>query len=130
VQNYGGYTVTGEGNKPATLRFLCLPISEKSCPKPTGGFSVCLLKRALEMSEAMKLIVEGYVRLSDREALESLAAQHRRLLAHLETRSSGVFDIRFSIEQIEREIAVIAAGPAKLNSAAAPEIEAVANEGL
>jgi hypothetical protein len=71
------------------------------------------------MSEAMKLIVDGYVRLSDREALEGLMAQHQRLLADLKSRSSGVLDISFSIGQIEREIAVIAVGLAKLNSAAA-----------
>jgi hypothetical protein len=71
------------------------------------------------MSQAMKLIVDGYVRLSDRQALEDLIAQHQRLLANLEARSSGVIDISISIGQIEREIAVIAEGLAKLNSTAA-----------
>ena len=71
------------------------------------------------MSEAMKLIVDGYVRLSDRQALEDLIAQHQRLLADLKARSSGVIDISISIGQIEREIAVIAEGLAKLNSTAA-----------
>jgi hypothetical protein len=71
------------------------------------------------MSEAMKLIVDGYVRLSDRQALEDLIAQHQRLLADLKARSSGVIDISISVGQIEREIAVIAEGLAKLNSTAA-----------
>jgi hypothetical protein len=79
----------------------------------------CLLEASFEMSEAMKLIVDGYVRLGDRQALEGLKAQHRRLLADLKARSSGVIDISVSIGQIEREMAVIAAGLAKLNSAAA-----------
>jgi hypothetical protein len=71
------------------------------------------------MSQAMKLIVDGYVRLSDRQALEDLIAQHQRLLANLKARSSGVIDISISIGQIEREIAVIAEGLAKLNSTTA-----------
>ena len=71
------------------------------------------------MSQAMKLIVDGYVRLSDRQALEDLIAQHERLLANLKARSSGVIDISISIGQIEREIAVISEGLAKLNSTTA-----------
>jgi len=67
----------------------------------------------------MKLIVDGYFRLSDRQALEDLIAQHQRLLADLKARSSGVINISISVGQIEREIAVIAEGLAKLNSTAA-----------
>ena len=70
------------------------------------------------MSEAIKLIVDGYVRMRGRKALEDLKAHRHRLASELKS-LNGPLDLNSSIKQLEEEIAVIDAGLAKLNSAAA-----------
>jgi hypothetical protein len=61
------------------------------------------------MSEAMKAIVGGYVRLADRGALEGLEA-HRRLLL-LAMRSNGDAELNAPMTRvIAEEIAIIEAG--------------------
>ncbi len=64
------------------------------------------------MPSAIELIVDGYVRLSNRPALEDLRTHRERLVADLKSRQSqgGAFDYSKSITQIEEEIAVIEAG--------------------
>ena len=64
------------------------------------------------MPSAIELIVDGYVRLSNRPALEDLQTHRERLVADLKSRQSqgGAFDYSKSITQIEEEIAVIEAG--------------------
>jgi hypothetical protein len=68
------------------------------------------------MSEAMKAIVGGYVRLADRGALEGLKAHHRLLLKELATRLSGAdADLDAPMTRvIEEEITIIEAGLQKL----------------
>jgi hypothetical protein len=56
----------------------------------------------------MELIVDGYTRLKDRQSLENLRMHRRRLAVDLKAR--GGLDMRFSIGQIEQDIAVIEAG--------------------
>ena len=70
------------------------------------------------MSEAMKLIVDGYVKLSARKALDDLNAHRRRLATELRS-ITGPFDLSSSIRQLEREIEVIEEGLAKLDTCAA-----------
>jgi hypothetical protein len=70
------------------------------------------------MSEAIKRIVDAYVKLGNRKALEDLNAHRRRLANELKS-INGPFDLSTSIKQIEEEIAVIEAGLAKLNTTAA-----------
>lgn len=70
------------------------------------------------MSEAIKLIVDGYVKLRGRKALEDLKAHRHRLASELKS-LNGLLDLSSSIKQLEEEIAVINAGLAKLDSAAA-----------
>ncbi|MDN5005648.1 hypothetical protein ACFQZO_32860 [Bradyrhizobium sp. GCM10027634] len=65
------------------------------------------------MSSAIELIVDGYARLGDRESLESLRMQRRRLAVDLKSMTG--FDCRRSIEQIEGDIAAIEAGLASLS---------------
>ena len=71
------------------------------------------------MSSAIELIVEGYVRLNNRQALEELRIHRERLAADLKYRQSqgDAFDYSKSITQIEEEIAVIEAGLKKLRAA-------------
>lgn len=70
------------------------------------------------MSEAIKLIVDGYVKLRGRKALQDLRAHRYRLASELKSINSPL-DLSSSIKQLEEEIAVIDAGLAKLNTAAA-----------
>ena len=57
------------------------------------------------MSRAMELIVDGFVRLKDRQALEDLRTHRQRLSADLKAVTG--FDCRSSIAQIDQEIAII-----------------------
>nr|WP_234685303.1 hypothetical protein [Bradyrhizobium sp. Oc8] len=60
------------------------------------------------MSSAIDLIVDGYARLKDREALENLRMHRRRLAVDLKARIG--FDYRSSIVQVEQDLAAIEAG--------------------
>jgi len=70
------------------------------------------------MSEAVELIVNGYVKLNGRKELEDMTDRRRRLANELKL-SDGVIDLSSSIKGLEDEIAVIDAGLAKLSTAAA-----------
>jgi hypothetical protein len=67
------------------------------------------------MSRAMEQIVDAYVRLGNRRALEDLRIHRQRLAVDLK----GIADYDFSspIGQIDQELAVIEAGLDKLNAA-------------
>jgi hypothetical protein len=71
------------------------------------------------MSESIKLIVDGYVKLSARKELQDLWAHRHRLPSELRSLNGRPFDLNSSIKQLEEEITVIDAGLAKLHSAAA-----------
>ena len=73
-------------------------------------------KKAQGMTEAMKGIVDGYVRVTNRAALEGLVAHHRLVLKGLEAQSDGRgADISTPmIRVIEQEIAIINAGLERL----------------
>ena len=45
------------------------------------------------MLEAMKWIVDGFVKLSNRQALDDLKAHHSRMATELKSRHDGVFDL-------------------------------------
>ena len=60
------------------------------------------------MSSAIELIVDGYARLKDRQSLEDLRMQRRRLAVDLKSRTG--FDCLSSIAQVEQDIAAIEAG--------------------
>ncbi len=71
------------------------------------------------MSEAMKMIVDGYVRLKDREALEDLRNHRRRLRQQLQEQrqgSFGAFDVSKSIQAFDAEVLVIEAGLERLHA--------------
>jgi hypothetical protein len=65
------------------------------------------------MSEAIKLIVDAYVKLSARKALEDLKAHHHRLASELRS-LNGPLDLNTSIKQLEEEVTVIDAGLERL----------------
>ncbi|MFK4581072.1 hypothetical protein [Bradyrhizobium ottawaense] len=68
------------------------------------------------MPKAIELIVDGYVSLNDRRALDDLRIQRRKLAVDLKARTD--FDCRTAIQQIEEDIIVIEAGLARLDGAA------------
>jgi hypothetical protein len=70
------------------------------------------------MEPGIRSIVDVYVRLRNRKALDDLRAHRGRLIAELGLISGG-YDMSKPIAQIQNEIAIIDAGLAKLNTAAA-----------
>jgi hypothetical protein len=69
------------------------------------------------MEPAIRTIVDTYVRLGNRRALDDLRASRKRLIAGLMTLGGG-YDPSKVIAQFADEIALIEAGLAKLNRAA------------
>jgi hypothetical protein len=67
------------------------------------------------MPKAIEQIVDAYVRLSNREALEDLMAHRQKLAVDLKSRTD--FDFSLAIDQIDDDIAVIEAGVEKLRAA-------------
>ena len=67
------------------------------------------------MSEAMQMIVNGYVRVGGRKNLEDLRAHRDRLLSELRSLNRAV-DPTSMIRLLEREIEIIDDGLAKLST--------------
>jgi hypothetical protein len=67
----------------------------------------------------MKMIVDGYVRLKDREALEQLRNHRRRLRQQLRDHRYGALDINNSLETFDAEVLVIEAALEKLRGLSA-----------
>jgi hypothetical protein len=67
------------------------------------------------MSNVVQKIVDTYVQLNDRQALEDLGKYRQGLAFHLKARAG--FDFSLLIGQIDAEIAVIDAGLGRLNHA-------------
>jgi hypothetical protein len=61
------------------------------------------------MSEAMKLIVEGYLSLKNRDALEDLRAHRQRLRKQLEEQPPGGIDVGPTMEASNEDLRVIEA---------------------
>jgi hypothetical protein len=66
------------------------------------------------MSSAITLIVDGYVRLRDRNALEELQLHRRKLVETLQA-LGGPFDPASPIKQNQDELRIIEAGIARLD---------------
>ena len=68
------------------------------------------------MPSAIELIVDGYVSLNERRALDNLCIQRRKLAVDLKARTD--IDCRATLQQIEEDIIVIEAGLAQLDGVA------------
>jgi hypothetical protein len=66
------------------------------------------------MSEAFGLIVDGYVHLKDRKALEGLWKYRHRLREQLQEQRSCFFNPSAAIQAIDSDITLIETGLAKL----------------
>jgi len=74
--------------------------------------------RGNKMTKAIEGIVDAYVTLGDRRALEDLRMHRRRLAVELKGRSgSRSYDFSLPLGQIDEEIAAIEAGLERLNTA-------------
>jgi hypothetical protein len=71
------------------------------------------------MSVAMKMIVDAYVSLKNRKALEDLREHRQRLKRELLLKQSDVFDFSNSIRAFDDEVVVIETGLQRLGSAVA-----------
>jgi hypothetical protein len=87
--------------------------------QPSGGF-LCFgpigpanLHSEHQLTKAIEGIVDAYVKLGDRRALEDLRAHRRRLAIDLKGRS-GPYDLSRPIGQIDEEIVVIEAAIERL----------------
>jgi hypothetical protein len=65
------------------------------------------------MSQAIKLIVDGYLTLKDRSAIEDLRTHRARLRKQIQDRSSGCFDVSKATQQFDEELCVIQAALAR-----------------
>ena len=70
------------------------------------------------MSEAMKLIVDGYVRLNNRQALQDVLGHRLEIGRRLREQSKSWVDVTSSLRQIDEEIAEIEAGLEQLDRGA------------
>ena len=71
------------------------------------------------MSDAMKMIVDGYVRLKDREALEQLRNHRQRLREQLRDLRASSLDACRSIQTFDAEVLVIEAALERLRGPSA-----------
>ena len=69
--------------------------------------------------QPIQRIVDVYVRYGNRKALDNLRAHRGGLIRELWAIMSGPYDVSSAIVELENDIAVIEAGLAKLNGAAA-----------
>jgi hypothetical protein len=61
------------------------------------------------MTEALKLIVDGYLSLKNREALDEMRAHRQRLRKQLEERTPGGIDAGPAMEALDEDLRVIEA---------------------
>ena len=67
------------------------------------------------MSKAIEGIVDAYVKLGDRRALEDLRIHRRKLALDLKGRQRASYDFSVPLGQIDEEIAIIEAGLERLD---------------
>jgi hypothetical protein len=70
------------------------------------------------MTEAIQKIVDVYVRLDNRQALEDLRMHRQRLVMNLKARTG--YDFSLPLLQVEDELAIIETGLERLAEAAQP----------
>jgi hypothetical protein len=68
------------------------------------------------VSESVKLIVDGYVSLKDRMALEEMRQHRHRLKGDLQQNVGGCFDVSGSLRLFDEDLRVIEEGFARLQA--------------
>jgi hypothetical protein len=72
------------------------------------------------MSEAVKLIVAGYIRLKDREAIEDMRRHRQWLRKDLMERPKDYFDVGSTIRLFDEDLLTIEEGLRELDDFAVP----------
>jgi hypothetical protein len=68
------------------------------------------------VSESVKLIVDSYVSLKDRMALEEMRQHRQRLKGDLRQKVGGYFDVSGSLRLLDEDLRVIEEGFARLQA--------------
>lgn len=66
------------------------------------------------MSDAVKTIIDSYVRLKDRKSIEALREHRQKLRKGLQDKPASWFDTSFLMRLIDKDIEAIEAGLARL----------------
>ena len=66
------------------------------------------------MSNAVKLIVDGFVKLNDRRALDEMREHRWKLREMLQEKAGGYFDVSRSIELCDDDLLIVEEGLARL----------------
>jgi hypothetical protein len=111
--NYG-HSFTGRVAKTA---------KDPGCTLRTATTQSWRERSEIKVTAAIEAIVEGYVKLGNRQALEDLLAHRRRLAADFTGRTGGPIDASASLNQIVGEIASIENGIRLLGVEAKKPIE-------
>ena len=101
------------------------PIANRSTPLVTGIYTCNCFSMVVpgapksiageQLTKAIEGIVDAYVMLGDRQALEDLRMHRRKLALDLKGRR-GSYDFSLPLGQIDEEIAIIEAGLERLNN--------------
>jgi hypothetical protein len=83
-----------------------------------GGDDSVVVLWGASMSEAMKLIVDGYVRPNNRQALKDVLGHRLEIGKRLKEQSKSWVDVSSSLRLIDEEIAEIRAGLEQLDRGA------------
>jgi hypothetical protein len=73
-------------------------------------------KRGAEVSDAMRLVVDGFVSLKDRIALEEMRAHRQKLRGDLQQRAGGLGIMNYSLQIIDADLQAIEDGFARLQT--------------
>lgn len=68
------------------------------------------------MSEAVKLVVDGFVNLKDRMALEEMRAHRQRLRGELQQKAGELGIVSYSLEIIDADLQAIEEGFTRLHA--------------
>jgi hypothetical protein len=84
--------------------------SDVNKPRPLRrGFSLARQKERGSSPGTIKLIVDGYLTLKDRSAIEDLRAGRERLRKQIQDRSNGCFDVSKATDLFDVELRIIQA---------------------
>lgn len=112
---------------PRRLELFCYPRKPFGVEVPSrprrAGLVASSARRAVRggvmvgvMSEAVKLIVDAYVSLKDRQALEEMREHRQRMRKSLQEKADGAFDVSKSVQDFDNDIEIVESGLVRLSA--------------